>query len=146
MMMTTLALLTGAIWGKPMWGTAWVWDARLTSELVLLFLYLGYIALRCALNNPEQARRGAAFLAIIGGIDLPIIHYSVKWWHTLHQGPTVLRANPAIDASMLWPLLLCLVGFLCYSMAWVFTHARKTVWQTCRTQKWVRARERGEDA
>lgn len=135
--LTALALLTGALWGKPMWGTGWVWDARLTSELILLFLYLGYLGLRQAFSDGQQAMRASALLAIIGGVDLPIIHYSVKWWHTLHQGPTLLKVHPAIDFSMLWPLLFWLAGFLCYAMAWVLMYARATVLIQHRHHKWV---------
>lgn len=109
---TLLALITGAIWGKPMWGTWWVWDARLTSELILLFLYLGYIALRHALGVSLQASRACSVLAIVGVVNIPIIHYSVVWWNTLHQGATLSRfAAPAIDTAMLIPLLAMLLGF-----------------------------------
>lgn len=109
---TFLALVTGAIWGKPMWGTWWVWDARLTSELILLFLYLGVIALHNAIEEPRTAARAASLLAIVGVINVPIIHYSVQWWNTLHQGPTVTRLDsPAIATSMLIPLLAAALGF-----------------------------------
>ena len=104
--MTALALITGMLWGKPMWGAYWVWDARLTSELVLLFLYIGVMALNTAIPDPRKAARAAAVLALIGVINIPIIHYSVIWWHTLHQGPTVTRLDtPAAHLSMLLPLL-----------------------------------------
>jgi heme exporter protein C len=109
---TFIALLTGAIWGKPMWGTWWVWDARLTSELILFFLYLGYISLRHALGISLQASRACSVLAVVGVVNIPIIHYSVVWWNTLHQGATLSRfAAPAIETSMLIPLLVMLVGF-----------------------------------
>ncbi|PCH56910.1 MAG: heme ABC transporter permease [Legionellales bacterium] len=104
---TLLALVTGSIWGKPMWGTWWVWDARLTSELILLFLYFGYMGLRSATDNYTLAAKLSAILAIAGLIDLPIIHFSVNWWHTLHQGATISKfAAPSISDSMLSPLLV----------------------------------------
>lgn len=116
---TFLALVTGAIWGKPMWGAWWVWDARLTSELILLFLYLGYIALRNAIPDNEQKARASSVLAVIGVVNIPIIHYSVYWWNTLHQGATLSRlARPAIDEAMLYPLLAMIVAFFSY-FAWV---------------------------
>ena len=109
---TFLALVTGSIWGKPMWGAWWVWDARLTSELVLLFLYLGYMALQSAFSDRRTASRASAILALIGVVNLPIIHYSVDWWNTLHQGATILKANaPSIHPSMLIPLLIMVLAF-----------------------------------
>ena len=109
---TLLALVTGAIWGKPMWGTWWVWDARLTSELILFFLYLGYISLRHALGISLQASRFCSVLAVVGIVNIPIIHFSVQWWNTLHQGATLSRfAAPAMDTAMLIPLLVMLAGF-----------------------------------
>lgn len=113
---TFLALITGSIWGKPMWGTWWIWDARLTSELILLFLFWGYMALRDALG-PKTGALASSYLAIIGIINIPIIHFSVSWWNTLHQGPTLSRlARPAMDNSMLYPLLLMILGFVLYYM------------------------------
>lgn len=109
---TFLALATGAIWGKPMWGAWWVWDARLTSELILLFLYLGALALYHGYPDRSLAGRASSILALVGVINLPIIHYSVVWWNTLHQGATIARFDkPAIHADMLWPLLINLLGF-----------------------------------
>ena len=109
---TFIALATGAIWGKPMWGTWWVWDARLTSELILLFLYLGVIALHNAFDDPRKAGKAAGILAIVGVVNLPIIHFSVEWWNTLHQGATITKFDkPSMDTSMLWPLLINIVGF-----------------------------------
>ncbi len=108
---TLVALITGSIWGKPMWGTWWVWDARLTSELLLLFLYMGQIAVRNTFKGRDKAAKLAAIIAVLGLIDLPIIHYSVYWWHTLHQKATILQfAKPNIDSSMLYPLLSVLSG------------------------------------
>lgn len=107
-----IALITGAAWGKPMWGTWWIWDARLTSELILLFLYLGVIALHNAFEDKNLAGKAAGILALVGVINLPIIHYSVEWWNTLHQGATVTKLGaPSMDSSMYWPFLICLLGF-----------------------------------
>jgi heme exporter protein C len=109
---TALALFTGSFWGKPMWGTYWVWDARLTSELILLFIYLGYIALWDAIEDPARAARAAAVLALVGAVNLPIIHFSVDWWNTLHQPSTLLRpGGPSMDRSFLWPLLVMWLGY-----------------------------------
>ncbi len=109
---TFVALVTGALWGKPMWGTWWVWDARLTSELILLFLYLGLIALRASIDDRDRADRASAVLAIVGVVNLPIIHYSVYWWNTLHQGSTITKfGKPSITVDMLWPLLVMFVAF-----------------------------------
>ena len=108
---TFIALFTGAAWGKPMWGTWWVWDARLTSELVLLFFYLGVISLDKSFEDKQQAGKAAAVMALIGVINLPIIHYSVEWWNTLHQGATISKFDtPSIASEMLWPLLVSLLG------------------------------------
>ena len=104
---TALALATGMLWGKPMWGTWWEWDARLTSVLVLLFVYLGYIALRASLDNRDRAERLGAVFALVGAVNLPIIKFSVDWWNTLHQPASVVRLDgSAIHSSMLWPLLV----------------------------------------
>lgn len=113
--MTVIALLTGAIWGKPTWGAWWVWDARLTSMLILLFLYFGIIALGQAIGNRDSAAKACAVLAIVGVINIPIIKYSVEWWNTLHQGATFsLVEKPAMPASMWLPLLLMVLGFYCF--------------------------------
>lgn len=112
---TFLALVTGSLWGKPMWGAWWVWDARLTSVLVLFFLYLGHMALLHAFEDPVRGARAAAVLALVGFVNVPIIHFSVEWWSTLHQPSSVLRLEgPAIHPSMLWPLLAMAVGFTFY--------------------------------
>jgi len=110
---TFLALATGSLWGKPMWGAWWVWDARLTSVLILFFLYLGYLALLNAFEEPERGRRVGAILALVGLINLPIIKFSVDWWNTLHQPASISRIGaPAIHSSMLWPLLVMAAGFM----------------------------------
>jgi heme exporter protein C len=109
---TIICLATGSLWGKPMWGTWWVWDARLTSVLVLLFLYLGYMALVNAFDNPERGQKAASLLAIVGAVNVPIIKYSVDWWNTLHQPASVVRLDgPAIHPDMLWPLFIMTVAF-----------------------------------
>src|SRR5690606_39221561 len=106
---------TGALWGKPMWGTWWVWDARLTSVLILFFLYLGYIALANAFDDPTRGARAAAILALVGFVNVPIIKFSVDWWNTLHQPASISRFDaPAIDPAMLTPLLLMALGFTTY--------------------------------
>jgi heme exporter protein C len=115
---TFLCLITGSLWGKPMWGTWWVWDARLTSVLVLFFLYLGYMALNSAFDDPSRGERSAAILALIGFINVPIIKFSVDWWNTLHQPASVVKmSGPAIHASMLIPLLMMAVGFTLFFFA-----------------------------
>jgi heme exporter protein C len=109
---TLIALVTGSLWGKPMWGAYWVWDARLTSMLVLFLLYLGVIALWQAIDEPGRAGRAAAILALVGVVNIPIIKFSVDWWNTLHQPASIIRAGgPSIDAAMLWPLLVMALGF-----------------------------------
>ena len=122
---TVLALATGSLWGKPMWGTWWVWDARLTSVLVLLFLYLGHIALARAFDDPQRGARAAALLAVVGVINLPIIKFSVDWWSTLHQPASILRlSGPSIHSSMLWPLLLMIAGFMAYFVTVLILRSR----------------------
>ena len=112
---TFISLWTGAAWGKPMWGTWWIWDARLTSQLILLFLYLGVIALYSAFSDKQQAGKSAAVLALIGVINIPIIKYSVEWWNTLHQGATISKfEKPDMPLSMLLPLLTCIVGMAAF--------------------------------
>ena len=109
---TAIALVTGALWGQPMWGTWWVWDARLTSVLILFFLYLGYMALVNGFDDPERGSRMGAILALVGFVNVPIIKFSVNWWNTLHQPASISRLDaPAIDTSMLIPLLLMAIGF-----------------------------------
>jgi heme exporter protein C len=115
---TFLCLVTGSLWGKPMWGTWWVWDARLTSVLVLFLIYLGIMALWRAIEEPSQAARAVAVLTLVGFVNIPIVKFSVDWWNTLHQPASVLRLDgPAIDPSMLWPLLVMAVGFTLFALA-----------------------------
>lgn len=122
---TFLALVTGSLWGRPMWGTWWVWDARLTSMLILLFLYLGYIALWATIEEPVRAARAAAVLALVGSINVPIVHYSVVWWNTLHQPASVFRIDgPEIANSMLIPLMLMAVGFTFFFVTMLLVRMR----------------------
>ncbi|MEM8952242.1 MAG: heme ABC transporter permease [Pseudomonadota bacterium] len=115
---TAIALITGSVWGKPMWGTYWVWDARLTSVLILLFLYIGYVALHDAFDDPARGARAAAILCLVGSVNLPIIKFSVEWWNTLHQPASVLRVDgPAMPASMLTPLLIMWAAYICFFVA-----------------------------
>jgi len=134
---TLIALLTGAIWGKPMWGAWWVWDARLTSELILLFLYLGVIGLLAAYDDKRKGARAAAWLAIVGIVNVPIVKFSVDWWNTLHQGSTLFRAKPAIDSTMGMPLLLMIVGFVCFFAATLLWRARCEILERERNSAWV---------
>ena len=109
---TLICLATGSLWGKPMWGAWWVWDARLTSVLILFFLYLGYIALVNAFDDPNRGYRAGGILALVGAVNLPVIKFSVDWWNTLHQPASVVRLDgPAIHPDMLWPLLIMAAGF-----------------------------------
>lgn len=136
---TALALVTGMLWGEPMWGTYWVWDARLTSELVLLFLYLGVIALAAAFEDPRRGARAAAVLALIGVVNVPIIHYSVEWWNSLHQGATVTKFDsPSITGDMLWPLLVNALGFMCYFACLQCVRMRALILSRERDARWVR--------
>ena len=119
---TILVLITGSLWGKPMWGTWWIWDARLTSMLLLAFIYLGYLVLRQALMTHRKRSTICAIYACIGFVDLPIIHYSVQWWNTLHQGPTLLKfAWPSMHSNMLWPLLIMMIAFASYCASMIIT-------------------------
>ncbi len=135
---TFLALVTGSLWGKPMWGTYWVWDARLTSELILLFLYLGIIGLHNAIDDKRTAGRAVAILALVGVVNIPIIHYSVEWWHSLHQGSTITKfGKPTIHWSMLWPLLLMALAFQVYYAMALFHRCRAEILRRERNAKWI---------
>jgi heme exporter protein C len=137
---TALALVTGSIWGKPMWGTWWVWDARLTSELLLLFLYAGVMALRGSIDERERADRASAVLALVGVVNLPIIHYSVYWWNTLHQASTLTKlGKPSMAGEMLWPLLAMLLGFTLYYGAVLLVRLRAEILLRERDASWLRA-------
>lgn len=135
---TFLALATGSIWGRPMWGTWWDWDPRLTSELILLFLYLGYMALQTAIEDPRMAARAGAVLALIGLVNIPIIHFSVEWWSSLHQGPTITRLDaPSIHIDMLLPLLVMAAAFKLYYAAVVLVRMRCELLVLERNSAWV---------
>jgi len=136
---TFIALVTGSLWGKPMWGTWWVWDARLTSELILLFLYLGIISLYGAIEDRRTASRAVAILALVGVVNIPIIHYSVQWWNTLHQGPTVaIMGKPAIHVDMLVPLLMMATAFKFYYAIAMLQVAKVEILQREQNSQWVK--------
>ena len=135
---TGLALITGSVWGKPMWGTWWAWDPRLTSELILLFLYLGYLSLRSSFEDISRADRASAVLAVVGVVNVPIIHYSVIWWNSLHQGPSVTKTGaPTIDPSMLWPLFCMIVAFMLFFAAVMCDRLRAEILKRERSAKWL---------
>ncbi|HET6432433.1 heme ABC transporter permease [Dyella sp.] len=136
---TLITLVTGSLWGIRMWGTWWTWDARLTSELVLLFLYLGVLGLYHAFEDRRQGARAAAFLALIGIINVPIVHFSVNWWNTLHQGSTVRLLGPSsMSDAMIWPLLTMMVATKCYYLASLFARARTDLLALESGKEWVR--------
>jgi len=136
---TALALVTGSLWGRPMWGTYWAWDPRLTSELILLFLYAGVMSLRAAFEDPARGDRAAALLSVVGVVNVPIIHYSVQWWNSLHQGATIAKiGKPSMPGSMLWPLLTMLLGFMCFYGAVLCMRLRGEVLNRERQSAWVR--------
>lgn len=138
-MFTFVALWTGAFWGRPTWGTYWVWDARLTSELVLFFLYLGFIALANAFDDPRRGDRASALLALIGVVNLPIIYFSVHWWNTLHQGSSVSLRGTSMHVAMLWGMLLMVFSFWMYAIGAALARARILILDRERRSRWVRA-------
>ena len=136
---TFLALWTGALWGKPTWGAWWVWDARLTSELILLFLYIGFMALQAAIDDPRRADKAGAVLALVGVVNIPIIYFSVQWWNTLHQGASVsLTQAPTMAATMLSGMLLMALAFWMYSIAVALARVRCIMLERERGSGWVR--------
>jgi heme exporter protein C len=138
-MLTFLSLWTGALWGKPMWGTWWVWDARLTSELILLFLYLGYIALTNAIDDPRRADKAGGLLALVGAVNVPIIYFSVKWWNTLHQGSSIsMTKAPSMAHLMLWGMLLMALSFWMYTIAVALYRVRGIILVRERHAQWVK--------
>jgi heme exporter protein C len=138
-LMAFLSLWTGAFWGKPMWGTWWVWDARLTSELVLFFLYLGFIALQAAIDDPRRADKAGAILVLVGVVNVPIIYFSVKWWNTLHQGSTVsLTKAPSMAMTMLWGMLLMALCFWMYAIAVALMRVRAIMLEREAHTDWVK--------
>ena len=146
-MFTVVALWTGALWGKPTWGTWWVWDARLTSEFILLLLYGGYIARTEAIDDPRRAAHAGALLALVGAVNVPVIYFSVRWWNTLHQGSSIsLSAAPKMAATMLTALLLMTVCFWAYSFALAFSRARAIVLEQEAGTDWVKALSRSKES
>ena len=134
-----LSLLTGALWGKPMWGTWWVWDARLTSTLILLFLYLGFLALQSSIDDPRRADKACAVLALVGVVNVPIIYFSVNWWNTLHQGASVsLSKSPSMAAPMLWGMLIMVLAFWMYTIAAALARVRTIILDRERHTEWVK--------
>ena len=138
-LMTFIALWTGAFWGKPTWGTYWVWDARLTSELILLFLYFGYMALQAAIDDQQRAARASALLAMVGVINLPIIYFSVKWWNTLHQTVTVnpVTGKATLPEAALISMLALTFAFWAYSFAVSFMRVRNEIIENEKTSTWI---------
>lgn len=137
--MAVLALATGAIWGKPTWGSWWVWDARLTSMLILLFLYLGVMALYAAMENPNTAAKAASILSLVGLVNIPIIKYSVEWWNTLHQPATFkLTEKPAMPIEMWLPLLIMVIGFYCFFAVSLMMRLRNEILRREKRASWVR--------
>jgi heme exporter protein C len=134
-----LTLITGSIWGKPTWGTWWIWDARLTSEFILLFIYFGIIAIRSAISDREIAARASGLVTLIGAVNIPIIHFSVNWWNTLHQGSSLsLLGNSTIAPSMLHPLLFMIVGFFLYYVLMLALSIRHELLQRESKAQWIR--------
>ena len=138
-LMTFIALWTGALWGKPMWGAWWVWDARLTSELILLFLYLGFMSLYSAIDDPRRADKAGAVIALVGVVNVPIIYFSVQWWNTLHQGASVsLTRSPSMAATMLWGMLIMALAFWAYCIAVSLKRLRVIILERERSADWVK--------
>ena len=134
-----LSLVTGSLWGKPMWGTWWVWDARLTSELILLFLYLGFLALQSSIDDPRRADKACAVLALVGVVNVPIIYFSVKWWKTLHQGASVsLTRAPSMASTMLTGMLIMVAAFWMYTIAVALARVRNIILERERHTEWVK--------
>jgi heme exporter protein C len=139
-MFTFLALWTGSLWGRPTWGTWWVWDARLTSELILLFLYIGFIALQASIDEPRRADKAGALLALVGVVNIPIIYFSVQWWNTLHQGSSInFSRAPSMASIMLIGMLLMALGFWAYTLAVVLMRVRCIILEREKHTDWVKA-------
>ncbi len=132
-----ISLWTGALWGKPMWGAWWVWDARLTSELILLFLYLGFIALQASIEDPRRADRAGALLAIVGSVNVPIIYFSVKWWNTLHQGSTVKMSGTSMHIAMQQAMFTMFAAMWLYAIAIALLRVRSIILERERNTQWV---------
>jgi heme exporter protein C len=136
-MFALLSLLTGALWGKPMWGTWWVWDARLTSTLILFFLYLGFIALQAAIDDPRRADKAGAIVALVGVVNVPIVYFSVRWWNTLHQGASVTVTKSSMAQTMLWAMLLMALAFWMYAIAVALARVRNILLEREAHTEWV---------
>src|SRR6476661_7431712 len=138
-MFTFLSLITGAFWGKPTWGTWWVWDARMTSTLILLFLYIGFISLQSSIDDPRRADRAGGILALVGVVNVPIIYFSVQWWSTLHQGASVsMTKSPSMAATMLLAMLVMTFAFWMYAIAAALARVRNLILERERQTEWVR--------
>jgi heme exporter protein C len=138
-MFAFIALWTGALWGKPTWGAYWVWDARLTSELILLFLYIGYMALESAIDDPRRAARASALIAVVGVVNVPIIYFSVKWWNTLHQGASVSPTMaPKMASTMLSGMMIMVFAFWMYAIAIILMRARNVILEREKQTTWVK--------
>jgi heme exporter protein C len=138
-LMTFIALWTGSLWGRPMWGAWWVWDARLTSELILLFLYIGFMSLQASIDDPRRADKAGAVIALVGVVNVPIIYFSVQWWNTLHQGASVsLTRSPSMAATMLSGMLVMALAFWMYSIAVVLLRVRCVILERERNSDWVK--------
>jgi heme exporter protein C len=136
---TVVSLVTGMLWGKPMWGTYWVWDPRLTAQLILLFLDLGYMGLRSGIEDTSRADRASAVLAIVGVVNVPIIRFSVEWWNSIHQAPSVMKMDrPSMPADMLVPLLVMLLGFTLFFAAVLLVRLRAEILRRERSASWIR--------
>ena len=137
---TLLCLISGSMWGKPMWGTWWVWDARLTSELILLFIYLSIIFLYYSFDDYRKGSKAANILAVVGFINIPIIHFSVEWWNTLHQGPSVMKLSaPSIANEMLFPLIYTSIGFTLYLLAAILLSSRNELMIREKNTNWIKS-------
>lgn len=137
-MFTFLALWTGSLWGKPMWGTWWVWDARLTSELILLFLYIGFMSLQAAIDDPRRADKAGAIIALVGVVNIPIIYFSVNWWNTLHQGASVsVNQSASMEATMLWGMLIMVLACWMYAIAMTLVRTRVIILERESHTVWV---------
>ena len=137
-MMCFMALFSGAFWGRPTWGAYWVWDARLTSELILLFLYLGFLALQSSIADRRRADSAGAVIAVVGVVNVPIIYFSVRWWNTLHQGASVSAKGSSMAQIMLYTLLVMVAAFMCYGLGAMLARSRSVILERERRETWAR--------
>jgi heme exporter protein C len=138
-LLTFVTLWTGSLWGKPTWGTWWIWDARITSYFILLLLYIGYIALTEAIDDVRRSAHAGALLALVGVVNIPIIYFSVKWWNTLHQGQTIKMSGTSMEQTMQWSMWLMMASFWAYAFAMAFTRSRAIVLEQESDTEWVKA-------